>query len=119
MERRATGSQREELDELRALIQELRAELRALRRENSLLRQAMLQQMSVVAPGGQAAVISQHPQVPSTPERRTQQDVVDMEEDRDWDRERRGREPGTTPEAKRTPGVARTLVVDGPDGEHL
>ena len=117
--RRKAGRQAprsDELEELRGLIQDLREELRALRRENELLRRAqVLDPWRGVPPQGM--------QAPQTPPRLqplpTPQfspvapvaPVADAAMEVDVNNPTaRLREPGGTPEAKRTPGVARALV---------
>jgi hypothetical protein len=104
---------RDELVELRALIEDLRMELRALRRENELLRRAQ-----VVAPAPMALL----PPLPSTPLAFTPlpaaqfTPVTPIKDSGDTEMDLtnlgpREREPGGTPGAKRTPGVARALEV--------
>lgn len=100
------------LEELRAIIEDLRMELRALRRENELLRRAQVVEPwrmaglttppSLLPPSTAAPV---WPPAPDSP--------VAMEQDKET-AGLRARESGETPEAKRTPAVARALVVDPP-----
>ena len=109
---------RSELEELRQLIQDLRTELRALRRENELLRRAQ------VTDPWRAVGQSQPPQCPSTPSGLlalpppTFSPVPPVAGDVEMEHSSLGlhaREQGATPEAKRTLGAARALVVDGQD----
>ena len=105
------------LEELRGLIQDLRAELRALRRENELLRRAQVLDPWRAAP-------APIPYAPSTPLGLTPippphfSPVRPLPGDVDMvpaGLGPRSRDQGATPEAKRSPPVARTLVVDGPN----
>ena len=103
------------LEELKAIIEDLRLELRALRRENELLRRAQVvdpwrwhgpvSSTSLLPP---LMPVTLQPPAPESPVR-----PVAMEQDKDT-LGTRSREHGETPEAKRNPSVARTLVVDPP-----
>ena len=116
-----SGPHQDEMEELHGLIQELRAELRALRRENELLRRAQVLTpwQSVPAPPHQQAPTPSTPPalrpLPA-PHFSPVQPLMLMELDAAGAGPRQ-REHGDTPDAKRTPGAARALVVDGPDVE--
>ena len=95
------------IEGLQAMIEDLRMEIRTLRRENELMRQAQVRestwggvpQVSGV-PSGTASLLPL-PTAAFSPVR-----PVPMEKD---DERLRAREPGSTPDAKRSPGVARNL----------
>lgn len=115
------------LEELRVIIEDLRMELRALRRENELLRRAQVAEpwrtAGLTIPTSLLPPSTTLPQLPCTPTRLQPLPAPSFSplrplENMDLDLPGvgpRSREHGDTPEAKRTPGVVRSLVVDDPN----
>ena len=95
------------IEGLQAMIEDLRMEIRTLRRENELMRQAQVRDsMWGGVPSGAGVPLGVTSLLPLPTAAFSPVRPVPMEKDEE---RLRGREPGSTPDAKRLPGVARNL----------